>query len=106
MPNQQPAKEGGPIKRKKPTQLGILIEAGVIKDGAVLRYMKVQIPLNMALCASLHVVEPLRTALQSLRPGCAASLTHERAECICSTQLLSLRAWAPLSCNVCMFMHV
>ena len=45
VPNQQPAKEGGPIKRKKPTQLGVLIEAGVIKDGAVLRYMKVQVSL-------------------------------------------------------------
>ena len=39
--NQQPAKEGGAIKRKKPTSLGVLIEAGVIEDGAVLRYMKV-----------------------------------------------------------------
>ena len=39
--NQQPAKEGGPIKRKKATSLGALIEIGVIKDGAVLRYMKV-----------------------------------------------------------------
>ncbi len=46
--NQQPAKDGGPIKRKKPTQLGVLIETGVIKDGAVLRYMKVQITLIMA----------------------------------------------------------
>ena len=39
--NQQPAKEGGPIKRKKATSLGALIETGVIKNGAVLRYMKV-----------------------------------------------------------------
>ena len=39
--NQQPAKEGGPTKRKKATSLGVLIEAGVIKDGALLRYMKV-----------------------------------------------------------------
>ena len=42
--NQLPAKEGGAIKRKKPTSLGVLIEAGVIKDGAVLRYMKVVHP--------------------------------------------------------------
>lgn len=44
------------MKRKKPTQLGVLIEAGVIEDGAVLRYMKVQVSLNMALRVSLHVV--------------------------------------------------
>ena len=45
--NQQPAKEGGAIKRKKATSLGALIEAGVIKDGAVLRYMKVRAHLQI-----------------------------------------------------------
>ena len=39
--NQQTPKEGGGIKRKKATSLEVLIDGGVIKDGAVLRYMKV-----------------------------------------------------------------
>lgn len=33
---------GGPAKRKKAMNLALLIEAGLLEEGAVLRYMKVQ----------------------------------------------------------------
>ncbi len=52
--NQLHAKEGGAIKRKKPTSLGVLIEGGVIKDGAVLRYMKVPCP-GLPICVGGHM---------------------------------------------------
>ena len=62
--NQQPAKEGGPIKRKKATSLGALIETGVIKDGAVLRYMKVT-----ACMSSGTVREHIAQSMAGLRPS-------------------------------------
>ncbi len=33
---------GGPAKKKKAMNLALLIEAGLLEEGAVLRYMKVQ----------------------------------------------------------------
>ena len=32
---------GAPVKKKRPMNLALLIEAGLVRDGGVLRYMKV-----------------------------------------------------------------